>query len=141
MPPKTPPSEILPKYTLPRHQRYRIIAEGIISGLNFSQIARQCGVSERTIYTDRRSIDYQTLANLIFDDYMIKLKSLLKIGIDTGDKNDIKFVIRELGLTSRQMMPRRIEAKAEIRQVVIKPTFNKLLEADYKVLEDESDTG
>lgn len=133
----TKPSEILPKNPLPRHQRYKIIAEGIIKGETYGEIARQCGVSERTIYHDRQSVDYITLANLLFDEYLNKLKKLLQIGIETGNKGDIKFVIRELGLTSRQMMPRRIEAKAEVQQIIIEPNFNKLLEADYEVLTNE----
>lgn len=131
-------SEILPKGPLSRHNRYKIIAEGITEGLNYQQIAKRCGVTERTIYTDRQHIDYQQFIDIFMQKYFEDLSQALLIKDDNGKPKHLTFVIQEKGKLLRAMLPRRIEAKAEVQQILIKPTFSKLLETDYEVLEDDS---
>ena len=132
-------SEILPKGPLSRHNRYRLIAEGIINGLNFQQIGKQCGVTERTIYTDRHHVDFELFLDVFTQQYFTDLSKALLVKDDNGNPKHLTFVLQERGKLLRAMLPRRIEARAEVQQIIVKPEFNKLLETDYKVITDADD--
>ena len=140
-------SDIIPVKPKPFRERIRIIVEGMYHGKDIGDknkpgtIAHICGVTARTITRDKDSIEYSKLADIFLDQYLQELAAVQRLTDEEGNPIMMGFVLAEKGKLVRAMIPRRIEAKAEIRQVVIKPTFNKLLEADYKVLEDESDTG
>lgn len=122
-------SETRPK---PFRQRLRIIAQGIVEGKTYGEIAIECGVTERTIYRDRQTLEYEKLATLMLDNYLQELASLAKV----GDKVDKRFVIRQRGFIVTAMLPRRVE-KAIVEFKLVQPVFSKLLESTPKRLEAE----
>ena len=92
--------------------RIPIIIKGIKDGKSFGQIAKECGVNERTIYRDRESIPFQNFFNVLIDGYLGQLKQL-----ETGDDKQRNSALYHKGMLVRAMLkgviPTKIESKIE----------------------------
>jgi hypothetical protein len=110
--------------TLPHRQRIPVILQGIWEGKNLAQIAKECGVTQRTIIRDRATATYQEQYEEWLAKYMTELNQLLNIHDEEGNQTHLKFVLKEKGKFIRSMIPRRVEARAEIIQAIIQPQFH-----------------
>ncbi len=130
--------------TLPQNERFRLIVEGLWSGKKVGDrdkpgtIAYECGVRRRTILRDKLSVAYNQMSSIFLEQYLQELRNLENVLGEDGAPKYKALAIQEKGRLVRAMIPRRIEAKAEIRQIIIQPKFNKMLEAKFVVNEDES---
>ncbi|MFQ6053341.1 MAG: helix-turn-helix domain-containing protein [Candidatus Bathyarchaeia archaeon] len=111
------------KYPLKREIRVRRIVQGIAAGKSYEEIAEECGVTRRTIYTDRQSVQFHELFNNILDEYLQELADLKRLG-----GKDRKMALQERGLLVRAMMksvvPQRVEAQIDQKMEVKIPGFD-----------------
>ncbi len=101
----------------PAH-RIPIIIKGIKDGKSFGQIAKECGVNERTIYRDRESIPFQNFFNVLIDGYLGQLKQL-----ETGDDKQRNSALYHKGMLVRAMLkgviPTKIQAEVTSTSPII----------------------
>lgn len=97
----------MPKGYLPREVRVRKIVDGIIQGKTFEEIAVDCGVTPRTVYDDRQSIEFHEFVKPLLDE---QLKAIQELA-EQGDKD----ALRWRDSIIRALIPRKMEAEIQAR--------------------------
>ena len=113
----------MPKNYLPREVRVRKIVEGIVAGKTYGKIAGECGVTPRTIYEDRQSIEFHEFIKPLFDDQLKAIQDLA----GAGDKDALRYrdsIIRALLPQKRET---EVKVKGEVK-VSRGEEINELLE-------------
>jgi hypothetical protein len=98
-------SENFRETPLNQKARFKKIVQGLNAGKTYGKIAEECGVSERTIYTDRHTLGFQDFVIDIFDTQLYDIAGLRKLGDKTA------MFLRDRLLA--KLLPQKIEQKTE----------------------------
>lgn len=139
-------SETRIRKVLTQKQRVEVIIRGYWKGTPIGEkdeegtIAWECGVTARTIHRDKNSIAYNEVYNIFLKTYMEELNAMNAIkDPETGVPIYAGMVLKEKGLLLRAMVPRRVEAKAELITVLIQPQFHQSIEGKRRYVEPITD--
>lgn len=114
---------IKPKTRLNKRTRLKFIIVGLTEGINLEKIASRCGVSRRTIYKDRASVDSQLLAQRLIDLQLLYIAKLAQTLDPIAQNRAMNYRDKLI----QKLVPKKIisEAKGKIEVGVKVPEFTE----------------